>query len=188
MQEALLSVLFWDTFLALVWLWTTVFFFSLLEIHCQCLVMCSSNVGTGKSPDLSDFHPCRSRQSLAIAQVSRRFDLSSTRATLKRNNLSHAGEKMLVSIIKSQNGAASVWFKNIKKKKTKKERKEKKVRVLRESRIFEAGSVHRWVGCVSPRSVRQIYKSRSQPKKTNQLQNRNRNKTLVHLTIFFTLL
>ena len=43
------------------------FFFSLLEIHCQCLVMCSSNVGTGKSPDLSDFHTCRSRQSLAIA-------------------------------------------------------------------------------------------------------------------------
>ena len=33
----------------------------------QCVVMCSSNVGTGKSPDLTDFHPCRSRLSLLIA-------------------------------------------------------------------------------------------------------------------------
>ena len=53
-------------FLGLAWLWTTVFFFSLLERHRRCLVMCSYTVGTGKSPDLSDFHPCRSRQSLAI--------------------------------------------------------------------------------------------------------------------------
>ena len=90
--------------------------------------MCSSNVGTEKSPDLSDFHPCRSRQSLA-ALVSR-LDLSSARATFKRNNLSHAREKMLVSIIKSHNGAASVCLQ--KEKKTKKERKEKKMRVLRE--------------------------------------------------------
>ena len=31
--------------------------------------------------------------------------------------------------------------------------------------IFEAGSVHRCVGYVSPLRVRQIYKSRSQPNK-----------------------
>ena len=43
------------------------FFFSLLERHSRCLMMCSSGVGTGKSPDWSDFHPCRSLQSLAIA-------------------------------------------------------------------------------------------------------------------------
>ena len=44
------------------------FFFSLLEKHSRCLMMCSYSVGTGKSPDWSDFHPCHSgsRQSLAI--------------------------------------------------------------------------------------------------------------------------
>ena len=56
---------FLNHFLCLVWL--LCFFFQLSWKHSQCLVMCSSNVGTGKSPDLSDFHPCPSRQSLAIA-------------------------------------------------------------------------------------------------------------------------
>ena len=53
-------------FLGVAWLWATAFFFSLLEKHSRLLVMCSSSVGTRKSPDLGDFHPCRSRQSLVI--------------------------------------------------------------------------------------------------------------------------
>ena len=53
-------------FLGLAWLWATAFFFSLLEKHSRRLVTCSSSVGTRKSPDLGDFHPCRSRQSLVI--------------------------------------------------------------------------------------------------------------------------
>ena len=53
-------------FRGLEWLWTTVFFSASLKDN-RCLMMCSSGVGTGKSPDWSDFHPCRSRQSLAIA-------------------------------------------------------------------------------------------------------------------------
>ena len=92
------------------------FFFSLLERHSQCLVMCSSNVGTGKSPDLSDFHPCRSCQSLAIAPASR-LDLSCAKATFKRNNLSHARGKMLVWIIKSQTRATMVCLPKKRKRK-----------------------------------------------------------------------
>ena len=145
--------------------------------------MCSSNVGTGKSPDLSDFHRCRSRQSLAITQVSR-LDLSSARATFKRNNLSHAKEKMLVSIIKSQNGAASVCLQ--KEKKTKKERKEKNASPS--GVIFEAVSVNRWVGYVSPLSVRQIHKSRSQPNKHTIHRTDTGIKLLFILLFFFTLL
>ena len=121
--------------------------------------MCSSNVGTGKSPDLSDFHPCRSRQSLAVALVSR-LDLSSARAKFKWNNLSHAREKMLVSIMKSHNGAASICL-----QKEKKRKKEKRKNASPSGVIFEEGSVHRCVGYVSPLRVRQIYKSRSQPNK-----------------------
>ena len=143
-------------------------------------MICSSNVGTGKSPDLSDFHPCRSRQSLAIAQVSR-LDLSSARATFKRNNLSHAREKMLVSIIKSQNGAASVCL----QKEKNKERKKREKSASPSGVIFEAGSVHRWVGYVSPLSVRQIYKSRSQPNKYTIYRTETGIKVLFILLFFF---
>ena len=94
-------------------------------------MMGSSGVGTGKSPDWSDFHPCRSRQSLAIAPRVSRLDLSSARATFKRNNLSHAGEKMLVCITARMERRALVL-----KKKKKKKKKRKKVRVP--GVIFEA--------------------------------------------------
>ena len=45
-------------------------------------VLVRSNVDTGKSPDLSDFHPYRSRQSLAIAPVSR-LNLTSARGDIQ---------------------------------------------------------------------------------------------------------
>ena len=51
------------------------------------------------------------------------------------------------------------------KNKRKKERKKREKSASPSGVIFKAGSVHRWVGYVSPLSVRQIYKSRSQPNK-----------------------
>ena len=65
------------------------YFFSLLERHRQCLLMCPSKAGTGKSPDLSDFTLA------AVASLSQllrdsRLDLRFARTTFKRNNLSHA--------------------------------------------------------------------------------------------------
>ena len=147
--------------------------------------MCSSNVGIRKKVQiLSDFRPCRSRQSLAIAQVSR-LDLSSAKATFKRNNLSQARGKMLVSIIKSQNGAASVCLEKEKKNKDRKKR-EKSASPL--GVIFEAGSVHRLVGYVSPLSVRQIFKSRSQPNKHTIYRTDTGIKLLFILLFFFFVL
>ena len=149
---------FWRTFLAWHGFERLSFFFSLLERHNRCLVMCSSNVGTGKSPGLSDFHPYRSRQSLAIALGQSSWPqawLSSARTTLKRNNPSHAGGEMLVWIINCENGATSVVFKC--------ESLGSDIR----------GSVRKWVRYVSPLSVCQNYKRRSTPNK------------IVHLVIFF---
>ena len=72
------------------------------------------------------------------------------------------------------------------KKKKNKERKKREKSASPSGVIFEPGSVHRWVGYVSPRAFARSTKF--DPNQTNTpLQNRHRNKTLVHLTIFFLL-
>ena len=56
--------------------------------------MCSSSVGTGKSPDLSDFHPCRSTGLSAIWRCSGSVVFPwAARANFKRNSLFQAGGK-----------------------------------------------------------------------------------------------
>ena len=87
-------------FLCLECLWTTVIFFHRAWKHSRWLVMCSSNVGTQESPGLSDFHPCRSRRSLAIA-----LDLSSAMVTyikLQEEQSILRWKKMLVWILKPE--------------------------------------------------------------------------------------
>ena len=126
------------------------YFFIILENHSRCLVMCSSNVGTGESPDLSDFHPCRSRRSLAIAPG------QSSRPELRNGDLQEEQsisrwKKMPVWIIKGRMERQASVF--------------KKKSASPSGVIFETGSVHRLVGYVSPLSVRQIHKSRIKPKK-----------------------
>ena len=121
------------------------FFFSLLERHRQCLVMCSSNVGTGKKSRFERLSP------LPESPVSRNCSRSvvlpwAPQGRHSRGTIYPTLEKMLVWLIKSQNGAISIC---LQKKKKKKKRKEKKTRVPREW-SSEAGSMHRWVGYVSP--------------------------------------
>ena len=132
--------------------------------------MCSSKVGTGKRPDMSDFHPCRSRQSLAIAPG------QSSWPELRKGTIYLTPEKNA-----SLDNKEPEWSderlssKKKKKKKRKKERKEKKVRVPREWSSRQAACIDGWATDLQ----------KSIP--TNQahhLQNRHRNKTLVHLTIF----
>ena len=90
-QEALLSVLFWGTFFA--WYgFERLFFFSACLKDSQCLLMCRSKVGTGKSPNLSDFTLAGVASLSHLLRVSHP-DLRSARATFKRNNLSHARGK-----------------------------------------------------------------------------------------------
>ena len=85
--------------------------------------------------------PVSGSQSLRVS----RLVLNSARETFKRNNLSHARGKMLVWLIKSQNGATSVCL----QKKKKKERKEKKRETLG-SDLRGRQRAYRWVGYVSP--------------------------------------
>ena len=144
------------------------YFFIILEKHSRCLVMCSSNVGTGESPDLSDVHPCRSCRSLAIAPG------QSSRPELRNGDLQEEQSisrwrKMLVC----KNGPerqAPVF---------------KKKSANPSGVIFETGSVHhsRWVGDISPLSVRQIHKSRSKPNKHTIY--RTGTGIKLHLILFF---
>ena len=113
-------------------------FFSFLERHSRWLMMCSSNVGTGKSPDWSDFHPCGVASLLQSLRVSR-LDLSSARATFQRNNKSHAGGKMLVWIIATMERRVFVF-----KKKKKKKRKEKSASPGSDLRGPVAGCIDGW--------------------------------------------
>ena len=152
-------------FLGLAWLWTNVFFFSLLERHSQCFVMCLSNGGTGKSPDLSDFQPCRSHQSLAITPG------QSSWPELRKGDIQ---EEQSISLWRKM----IVWIKKPKGSDERLSSKRKSASSLEV--IFEAGRVHRCVGYM----YRQIYKSRS-TKQAHRLQNRHSNQTLVHLIIIF---
>ena len=116
MQKALLSVLFWGTLVAQKGFERLFFFFSLLEKHNQCLMMCSSGVGTGKVQIGATFTLAGVASLSQSLRVSR-LDLSSARATFKRNNLSHAGRKMLVWRTARMEGKAFVFKKKKKKKK-----------------------------------------------------------------------
>ena len=110
-------------------------------------MMCSSNVGTEKSPDLSDFHPCPGVASLSQSLQVSRLALSSARATFKRNNLSHAREN--ASLVNKEPEWSDERLSS-KKKKEEKKRAEKSASPSSSGVIFEAGSVRIWVGYVSP--------------------------------------
>ena len=137
--EALLSVPFWCTFLALVRLWTTVFFFQLdWKTHSMfgdMLVECWH----WKSPDLSDFHPCRSSQSLAIAPG------QSPCPEFRKGDIQEEQ-----SIPRSRKNASLVnkepeWSdERLSSKKKKKERKEKKARVPWEWSSRQAACIGGW--------------------------------------------
>ena len=125
--------------------------------------MCSSNFGTGRSPVIRYSHPFLSH-SLAITLVCR-LDLSSVRATLKRDNPSHPGGNMLFWIIKCENGATSVCY-----------------RVPEEWSSRQATSiVDGWATCIATERLRELQKSIS----AKQAQDQERNQTLVHLVAFF---
>ena len=103
-------------------------------------MICSSNVGTGKSPDLSDFHPCRSRQPLAIAPG------KSFCPELRKGDIQQEQ-----SIPRSRKNASLVnkepeWSDErlSSKKKKKKKKKEKKARVPREWSSRQAACIDGW--------------------------------------------
>ena len=96
--------------------------------------------------------------SVVVTSELRKGDIQEEQSISRQRN-------MLVWIIKSQNGAMSVCLQK-NKKKTKKKEQKNSASPSGAGVIFEAGSVHRWVGYVSPLSVRQIYKSRSNETKT----------------------
>ena len=145
--------------------------------------MCSSSAGTWKSPDLSDFHPHLSRWYLAIAPGQTApdhgscLDLSSARVIFKRNNPYHAGGKMLVWIKKKkcENGA------------TRRLSSSASPSAAAAAVIFEAGSMHRWVGYTCFATEHSPVQKSMPTKQAHHLQNRKGNQTLVHL-ILFTLL
>ena len=93
------------------------FFFSFLERHSRCLMMGLSGVGTGKSPDWSDFHPCRSRQSLAIALGQSSWPELRKGDIQKEQSISR-WRKMLVWIIARMERRAFVFKKKKEKKKS----------------------------------------------------------------------
>ena len=98
--------------------------------------MCSSGVGTGKSQIGGAFTLAGVALSLLLSLRGSRLDQSSARATFKRNNLFHAGRKMLVWIKARMEQRAFVF--------KKKKRKEKKVRVP--GVIFEGLVPKLWQG------------------------------------------
>ena len=156
-------------FLGLAWLWTTVFFFSLLERHGRCLVMCSYSVGTGKSSDLRDFQPCRSRQSLAITPGQLYWPELRKGDIQEEKSISCWRKKLVQArnlIIKCENGATSVCL---------------QVWVPREQSSKQAVCIDSGLAtCIATERLPELQKS-IQTKKAHHFQNRQMNPTVVYL-------
>ena len=165
-------------FLGLAWLWTTVFFFSLLERHSRWLMMCSSSAGTWKESRFERLSP------LLELPVSRHCS-GSCRIMAVVLTWAPQGwhSRRTIHITLGEN--ASLDNKNAR---TERQDVCLQVRVPRESAvIFEAGSVHRLVGytCIATEHSPELQRS-IPTKQAHHLQNRKRNQTLVHLIFFYS--
>ena len=127
-------------------------FFSLLEIHRWCLMMCSSCVGTGKSPDLSDFHPCRSGRSLAITPCQLSWPELRKGDNQEEKSISRWRKTLVWNlIIKGENGATSLCL---------------QVRVPREWSSRQAACIDGLATCIATEHSPELQKSTQTIKST----------------------